>query len=106
MNEIKRRITNEAGNKFELMVSCDISGLTQEQIEEYAFDAIWIKEQSTMRAMSNKAFEELGGKYTFTATPKGTRAVRKPMTQDEILAYIATLPKEERKAMLAQIPQD
>jgi len=105
MNEIKRRVKNDAGNSFTLMVNCDMSGLTTEQIKEYAFDAIWIKEQSNLRALSNKAFEDMNGKYAFKATPKGVRAARKPMTKEEVLAYIAGLPKDERKAMLDLIPE-
>jgi len=91
----KRNVTNEAGNKFTLLVKCDLSGLTEDQIKEYAFDAIWIKEQSNMRAMSNKAFEEMNGNYTFKAVPKGIR-IAKVMTTDELVNAIKGKSKEER----------
>ena len=99
----KRRIKNDVGDSFTLMVDGDLSGLSQEELEEYAFDAIWIKEQSTLRSNSNKCFEELEGNYTFKATPKGVRAARKPMSQEELVAYIGTLPAEDKARLLAQL---
>jgi len=97
----KRNVTNEAGNKFTLLVKCDLSGLTEDQIKEYAFDAIWIKEQSNMRAMSNKAFEEMNGNYTFKAVPKGTRAVLDPVTTAN--KAIEKMTIEEKRALRKQL---
>ena len=75
-----RSIKNEGGNTFKLAVECDLSKLTEDQVKEYAFDAIWIKEQSRMRAMSNSALEAFKGSYKFIAEPKGTRSARITIT--------------------------
>jgi len=91
----KRSVTNEAGNKFTLMVECDFSGLKNEEIQDYAFDAIWIKEQSNLRSLSNKAFESMNGEYMFKAIPKGTR-VAKVMSTDELINAIKGKSKEDR----------
>jgi len=100
--EKKRSVTNEVGNKYTLLVECDLSGLTKEQVEDYAFDAIWIKEQANMRAMSNKALEDLNGKHEFKAMPKGVR-VAKVLTTDELIKAIKGKSKEDRLAAIEQL---
>jgi len=102
MKNIKRSITNEAGNKFTLLVDCDFSDLTDEQVREYAFDAIWIKEQATLRATSNKGFEDLNGNYSFKAMPKGTR-VAKVMTTGDMIKALEGKPLEERLKVIEQL---
>ena len=77
--EKTRRITNKQEDKFVLMVTCNMSSLTPEEIEEYAFDAIWIKEQAKLRESSTKTLEGYEGLYIFTAEPKGTKGVKDPV---------------------------
>ena len=74
-----RRITNKSEDKFVLTVECDMSSLTPEQVEEYAFDAIWIKEQAKLRESSSKTLDGYEGRYIFTAEPKGTKGVKDPV---------------------------
>ena len=97
MEDKKRRITTKAGDKFVLMVTCDLSELTPEQVEEYAFDAIWIKEQATLRDTSTKAMEDMEGVYTFTAEAK-TGKKRGPV--DPVKAFLKAVPtmSKEQKA--------
>ena len=102
--ERKRSVKNNAGNKFTLVVECDITGLNKEQVEDYAFDAIWIKEQTALREMSNKAFEDLKGKYSFKAIPKGIRKAKsKTLTTDELVNAIKGKSREERLAAIEQL---
>ena len=100
MEDKKRRITTKAGDKFVLMVTCDLSELTPEQVEEYAFDAIWIKEQATLRDTSTKAMEDMEGVYTFTAEAK-TGKKRGPV--DPVKAITKALPtmtKEQKDELI------
>ena len=103
MIKVKRSITNEAGNKFELVVTCNFVNLSDEQTKEYAFDAIWIKEQSKLRAASNSAFEGLNGQYEFSASPKGVRAVA-ILTVDKVVEMAkAKMTKEQRLEMIKRL---
>ena len=102
--EWKRSVTNDKGNTFKLTVECDFSGLNEEQLKAYAFDSLWIKEQGRLRALSNKALEDLKGVYKFKAVPKGTKVVRtKPMTTDELVDALSGRPLEERLAAIEKL---
>ena len=98
-----RSIKNETGNVFKFEVKCDLSKLTEDQVKEYAFDAIWIKEQSRMRAMSNSALRAFGGSYKFTAEPKGTRSAPVISTAKIVEVAREKMTKEERLALIKQL---
>jgi hypothetical protein len=102
MEEVTRRVTNNTGHKVVLKVNCDMSGLTSEQIEEYAFDSIWIAEQARLREMSDKNLDALNGEYTFTAVEKS----RTKGPRDPLKAAIKAIPKmsdEEKAKLLAAL---
>ena len=98
-----RSIKNEAGNVFKFEVKCDLSKLTEDQVKEYAFDAIWIKEQSRMRAMSNSALEAFKGTYKFTAEPKGTRSASVISTAKIVEVAREKMTKEQRAELIKQL---
>lgn len=99
-----RSVKNDAGNQFKLEVECDFTGLNEDQIRSYAFDSLWIKEQSRLRALSNKALEDLKGRYSFKAVPKGTKVARtRPLTTEELINELSGKPLEERLAIIEQI---
>ena len=98
-----RSIKNEGGNTFKLAVECDLSKLTEDQVKEYAFDAIWIKEQSRMRAMSNNALEAYNGIYKFVAEPKGTRSAPVISTAKIVEVAREKMTKEQRAELIKQL---
>jgi len=98
-----RSIKNEAGNVFKFEVKCDLSKLTEDQVKEYAFDAIWIKEQSRMRAMSNSALEAYNGTYKFVAESKGTRSAPVISTAKIVEVAREKMSKDERLALIKQL---
>ena len=101
-----RSITNDSGNKFRLEVECDFTGLNEDQIRSYAFDSLWIKEQGRLRALSNKALEDLKGVYKFKAVPKGTKVARtKPLTTEDLLEALKGRPLEERLDIIEQLKE-
>ena len=101
MITVARRITNDNKDKFKLEVTCDMSDLTAEQIEEYAFDAIWIKEQAKLRDLTTKALEDMAGEYTFTAEAKGNKAPKDPVKS--AIKAVINMTKEQREEMLKAI---
>ena len=98
-----RRITNKSEDKFVLQVECDMSSLTPEQVEEYAFDAIWIKEQAKLRESSTKTLEGYEGSYTFTAEPKGTKGVKDPIKT--AINAVPNMSKDDRERLLKAIDE-
>ena len=101
MITVTRRITNKSEDKFKLEVTCDMSELTPEQIEEYAFDAIWIREQAKMRDLTTKALEGMTGEYTFTAEAKGNKAPKDPVKS--AIKAVPNMTKKQREEMLKAI---
>ena len=98
-----RRITNKSEDKFVLQVECDMSSLTPEQVEEYAFDAIWIKEQAKLRESSTQTLEGYEGSYTFTAEAKGTKGVKDPIKT--AINAVPNMSKDERERLLKAIDE-
>ena len=96
-NMTTRRITNDNKDKFVLEVTCDMSELTPEQIEKYAFDAIWIKEQAKLRDLTTKVLEDMAGKYTFTAEAKGNKAPKDPVKS--AIRAVATMTEEQKEEL-------
>ena len=95
MEEVTRRVTNTNKHKVVLKVNCDMSGLTPEQIEEYAFDSIWIAEQARLREMSDKDLDALEGVYSFTAVEKSrTKGPKDPVKA--LLKAWPTMTKEQK----------
>ena len=101
--KMERKVTNEAGNKFDLTIECDLSKLTKEQIEQYALDSIWIKEQATLRAMSNSAFELMKGSYKFKASPKGIRKAAVISNEKIVATARDKMSKEERLELIKKL---
>ena len=98
MEEVTRRVTNTNKYKVVLKVNCDMSGLTPEQIEEYAFDSIWIAEQARLRDLSDKDLDAMEGVYSFTAVEKSrTKGPRDPLKA--AIKSVPTMSKEQRKVL-------
>ena len=95
MEEVTRRVTNDTKHKVVLKVNCDMSGLTPEQIEEYAFDSIWIAEQARLRDLSDKDLDAMEGVYSFTAVEKSrTKGPKDPVKA--LLKAWPTMTKEQK----------
>ena len=45
--------------KVKMVVECDVTGLTEDQVHAYAFDAIWIREQTKLRKFNQRQLDEL-----------------------------------------------
>ena len=102
MTEVTRRVTNTNKHKVVLKVNCDMSGLTPEQIEEYAFDSIWIAEQARLRDLSDKDLDAMEGVYSFTAVEKSrTKGPRDPLKA--AIKAISTMTPEARAELLAAL---
>lgn len=104
MEEVTRRVTNNTGHKVVLKVSCDMSGLTSEQIEEYAFDSIWIAEQARLRELSDTQLDDLNGEYTFTAVEKSrTKGPRDPLKA--AIKAISTMTPEAKAELMKALKE-
>ena len=72
-----RGVKSDSGYKVNITAICDFKELSDIEIREYAFDAIWIKEQSKLRKLNNSELNELSKDgYTFIAQPKGLKVKR------------------------------
>lgn len=85
----------------------DFSGVTLEQALEFASRSIVIAHQNYLREAVQKG-EAQAIKDAKACTIKvselgARRATKRPMTPEEMLAYIANLPKEQRQAYMKML---
>ena len=82
-----RGLKSDSGYKVNITVECDFSHLTHNELMEYAFDSVWIKEQGKLRKLNNSELSEISKNgYTFIAQPKGLK-VKKSNESQAISAY-------------------
>ena len=82
-----RGLKSDSGYKVNITAECDFSHLTHNELMEYAFDSVWIKEQNKLRRLNNSELSELSKNgFTFIPQPKGLR-VKKSNESQAISSY-------------------